>query len=113
PLTGLIGSTNLCVAYTLTASLKEASKACDAAVSFAPRVDSSSIRSLSHESATSWALSNRAVLRALRGDVAGAMSDLKAAGKAPGGTQLSARNLAHLESMPAYRERVALADSAD
>src|SRR5215471_8180248 len=35
PLIALIGATNLCVAYTMTASFKEASKSCDAAVTLA------------------------------------------------------------------------------
>jgi hypothetical protein len=114
PLTALIGSTNLCVAYTMTASFKEAARSCDAAVALARRVDPPSNRRLSTdtESATARALSNRGVLRALRGDVAAAAGDLRAAQKSVGGVQLSARNLAHLESSPAYRERVVLADSA-
>ena len=111
PLIALIGSTNLCVAYTKTGAFKEASKACDAAVTLARSVDSPLVRSLSRDSATSRALSNRGVLRALRGDAARATSDLRAAQKSFGSSEVPARNLAHLESLPTYRERVALADS--
>ena len=112
PLIALIGSTNLCVAYTMTASFKEASKSCDTAVTLARQFDSPLTRSLSPDDAPSRTLSNRGVLRALRGDVAGAASDLRAAGKSIGASRLPARNLAHLETSPAYHDRVALTDSA-
>jgi hypothetical protein len=110
--TALIGATNLCVAYTKTGAFKEASKSCDAAVALARRADTPSARGIARESATAHALSNRGVLRALRGDAAGAVSDLRAAGKSIGSSQVPARNLAHLESSSAYRERLVLADSA-
>lgn len=112
PLTALIGSTNLCVAYTMTGALKRASKSCDAAVTLARQFDAPAAHKLTPDSATARALSNRGVLRALRGDLLGAVSDLRAAGKGVGSSPLPTRNLAHLESSPVYRERVALADSA-
>jgi hypothetical protein len=112
PITALIGSTNLCVAYTMTGSFKAASKSCDAAVALARGVDAPAARTLAPDSATSRALSNRGVLRALRGDATGAANDLRAARKTIGSSQLPSRNLAHLERSPAYRERVVLADSA-
>src|SRR5262249_51354214 len=95
PTTALISSTNLCVAYTKTGSFKEASKACDVAVALARGFDSSA-RGIASESPSSRALSNRGVLRALRGDTAGALSDLRTAGKAPGRSESPARNLAYL-----------------
>jgi Flp pilus assembly protein TadD len=111
PTTALISSTNLCVAYTKTGSFKEASKACDAAVALARGFDAPA-RGVASDSPSSRALSNRGVLRALRGDTAGALSDLRAAGKGPGSSQAPIRNLAYLTSSPVYRERVALADSS-
>ena len=111
PFTALIGSTNLCVAYAMTGALKRATKSCDAAVTLARQLDSPASRKLTPDDATSRALSNRGVLRALRGDALGAATDLHAAAKAVASSRLLARNLAHLESSPVYRERVALADS--
>ena len=86
-LTTLIGATNLCVAYTLTGAFKEAAKACDRALTLARTFDPPTARGIALDSPSARALSNRGVLRALRGDAVGAMSDLRAAGKSPGASK--------------------------
>jgi hypothetical protein len=108
--TALAGATNLCVGYTMTRAFKEAAKSCDDAVALARSFDSPTVRSALATDATSRALSNRGVMRALRGDAAGAAVDLQAAARAAGGAQAApTRNLGRLESSSGYRDRVALA----
>ena len=103
----LVGATNLCVAYTATGAFAEAREACERAVEMARREDSFASTRFPSNSATSRALSNRGVLRALIGDSAGAASDFRAAVKVTDAWPAAKRNLAHLETTPAYR--VALA----
>ncbi len=108
----LVAATNLCVAYTATGAFSEARGPCDRAVELARREDAAAMRPMMRETATSRALSNRGVLRALSGDSTGAASDLRAAAKRKDAFAAAASNLAHLESSPAHR--VALANgSAD
>jgi Flp pilus assembly protein TadD len=103
----LVATTNLCVAYTATGAFTEARGACDHAVELARREDAIDLRPFKGGTATSRALSNRGVLRALSGDSTGAASDLRAAAKLKEAFPAAGSNLAHLESSPAYR--VALA----
>src|SRR5262245_10752740 len=56
PLTALIGSTNLCVAYAMTGALRRASKSCDAAVTLARQFDAPASHKLTRDEATSRAL---------------------------------------------------------
>jgi Flp pilus assembly protein TadD len=108
----LVAATNLCVAYTATGAFPEARSACDRAVELAHREDVIASRAFTKETATSRALSNRGVLRALNGDSPGAASDFRAAAKLRAAWAAAERNLAYLESSPVYR--VALAGgSAD
>ena len=74
------------------------------------QVDGPASRSLSPPGATARALSNRGVLRALSGDVAGAARDLQSAVRSPGRSGTPERNLEYLASSPEYRERMALAE---
>ena len=93
--------------YTATGAFTEARGACDHAVELARREDAIDLRPFKGGTATSRALSNRGVLRALSGDSTGAASDLRAAAKLKEAFPAAGSNLAHLESSPAYR--VALA----
>ena len=104
--TELIGATNLCVAYTLTKAFREGIESCDAAVTLALQFDAPASRSLSPSGATARALSNRGVLRALSGDLAGAARDLQSAARSKGTSQAPQHNLAYLASSPEYRERM-------
>ena len=108
--TALVGATNLCVAYTITKAFREAVESCDAAVALARKVDGPASRSLPPPDATARALSNRGVLRALSGDVAGAARDLQAAARGIRSSKMPQRNLEYLASSPEYRERMALAE---
>jgi hypothetical protein len=108
--TALVGATNLCVAYTMTKAFREAVESCDTAVTLARQIDGPASRSLSPLGATARALSNRGVLRALSGDVAGAAKDLQAAVRSQGSSGAPERNLEYLASSPEYRERMALAE---
>lgn len=106
----LVGATNLCVAYTATGAFPEARGACDLAVEISRKEDALSSGRFPSGTATSRALSNRGVLRALVGDSAGAANDFRAAAKLANAWPAARRNLAHLESSPAHR--VALAEGA-
>jgi hypothetical protein len=108
--TALVGATNLCVAYTMTKAFHEAVESCDAAVALARQVDGPASRALSPPAATARALSNRGVLRALSGDVAGAAKDLQSAARSDGSAKAPQRNLEYLASSPEYRERMTLAE---
>jgi hypothetical protein len=108
--TALVGATNLCVAYTMTKAFREAVESCDAAVTLARQVDGPTSRSLPRPDATARALSNRGVLRALSGDVAGAARDLQSAARSQGSLKAPERNLGYLASSPEYRERMTLAE---
>lgn len=99
----LVAATNLCVAYTMKASLDAASTACDRAVQLATAVDTVGIRGVRVMAATSRALSNRGVLRALKGDWTGAVQDFRRAADLSGHWSAPGRNLARLETTPAYR----------
>jgi hypothetical protein len=103
----LVAATNLCVAYTATAAFPEAHEACDRAVELARSADASSSIRFRTESATSRALSNRGVLRAVTGDATGAASDFRNAAKRKSPWIAAASNLAYLESSAS---RVARAD---
>jgi hypothetical protein len=103
----LVVATNLCVAYTATGAFPEARGACDRAVELARRADAGSSIRVPTGTATSRALSNRGVLRALNGDAAGAATDFRAALKRKEAWAAAERNLAYLESSP---NRVARAD---
>jgi Flp pilus assembly protein TadD len=105
----LVAATNLCVAYTATGAFSEARGACDRAVELARREDAGTSLRSRGETATSRALSNRGVLRALTGNSAGAASDLRAAAKLKTPWSAVERNLAYLESSA---NRVASADRA-
>jgi hypothetical protein len=106
----LVAATNLCVAYTVTGAFAEARGACDRAVDLARREDAAASGRFSSETATSRALSNRGVLRAMLGDTAGAAGDFREASKLHDAWIAAERNLAHLESWP--KDRVASADAA-
>jgi hypothetical protein len=108
--TALVGATNLCVAYTMTKAFREAVESCEAAVSLARQFDGPVARTASRSDATARALSNRGVLRALSGDVAGAAKDLQLAARREGTWKAPERNLAYLASSPEYRERLAVAE---
>jgi Flp pilus assembly protein TadD len=100
-LSPLVSATNLCVAYTATGAFPEARGACDRAVELARREDAMATRPLAaSNTATSRALSNRGVLRALNGDASGAAGDFRAAAKLRHADSAAARNLAYLESQP-------------
>lgn len=98
----LVAATNLCVAHTATGAFAEAREACKRAVELAHREDRISGRFPS-ETASSRALSNRGVLRALTGDSAGAAGDFREAAKLRAPWSAAERNLAYLESSPVYR----------
>jgi len=68
----LVAATNLCVAYTATGAYPEARGACDRAVQLARSEDATVAGVFRSETATSRALSNRGVLRALSADPVGA-----------------------------------------
>jgi hypothetical protein len=108
--TALVGATNLCVAYTMTKAFREAVESCDAAVALARQIDGPASRRLSPPDATTRALSNRGVLRALSGDVAGAAKDLQSAVRSGATKSAPQRNLEYLSSSPEYRERMTLAE---
>ena len=106
----LIAATNLCVAYTVTRSFEKAAPTCDRALSLAMAADSSVRRAGSTHEATIRALTNRGVLRAVRGDATGAAHDFRAAADLRGAWQAPSRNLAYLQAVAA--DRVARAGSA-
>ncbi|MBN1239259.1 MAG: hypothetical protein JXB36_12215 [Gammaproteobacteria bacterium] len=112
PETRLIESTSLCVAYTMTGSFDEAHAACEDALESAQRVDDrASHMTFRSESETARAMSNRGVLKAVTGDMAGAEDDFRAASTMSGGSNASGRNLAHLEG--AVADRLAMAQSSE
>lgn len=94
----LIEHTNLCVAYTLTGRYAAANEACESALNAAKRVDENHSRVLPRlGTETAKAITNRGVLRAMSGDMAGAESDFKAATAMHGASSAPSRNLEHLE----------------
>lgn len=99
---GLVATTNLCVAHTVRRELTAASAACERAVELAKREDAAVGSRFARTSATAKALTNRGVLRAVRGDADGAAGDFRKA-VALRGTEAPARNLAYLESLPPSR----------
>jgi Flp pilus assembly protein TadD len=103
----LVAATNLCVALTATGAFPDARAACDRALELARREDAIASPRFRTETATSRALSNRGVLRALNGDSVGAANDFRAAAKMRSPWAAAVRNLAFLESSPA---RVASAE---
>jgi hypothetical protein len=110
PLTRLAATTNLCVAQTATGAFAAARSSCDRALELARSADGAQHGLRHGTSAAARALSNRGVLRALSGDIAGSARDLRAAALGAGRWGGAAQNLARLESSPSYR--VALADGA-
>jgi Flp pilus assembly protein TadD len=74
----LVAATNLCVAYTVQRAFAEAEKSCGYAVNLAITADRRP-RLRRGESAGAKALSNRGVLRALRGDAERAFADFRRA----------------------------------
>lgn len=92
-------STNLCVAYTMTARLQDAQAPCDAAVQ-AAEVGASRGQRRNHDYLTEWAtaLSNRGVLRALSGDATGARADFARAMTLGSASSLPETNLARLDA---------------
>jgi Flp pilus assembly protein TadD len=101
--TSLVAATNLCVALTKEGRLDVAVAACDEAVALADRLESKSMREIAPRSLTPHALSNRGVLRALRGDAPGAASDFKAAARGAARWDVPSRNLVSLEAAPKNR----------
>lgn len=99
----LVASTNLCVAYTVTGVFEAAQNACAKAVTLAKRLDDMPHRRFARSTATSKALTNRGVLRAVSGDSAGAATDFRKAAAMRGADSAASRNLAYLESSPSYR----------
>jgi hypothetical protein len=99
----LVATTNRCVAFTLKRELAEAERSCAAALTLAVRADRSTYGRFPRESATSKALSNRGVLRALAGSAADAAADFREAAAIRGADGAPNRNLAHLENSPVYR----------
>jgi tetratricopeptide (TPR) repeat protein len=91
---------NLCVAYTKTEKIAEASVACDAAIAISEqdtqRGDSASKRNAARD--LSLAHSNRGVLRAVTGDYDGAMLDFEYAVRISDDVDAAALNLARLKS---------------
>jgi Flp pilus assembly protein TadD len=106
----LTAATNLCVAHTVMGEFIAAQRACNLALTLAQRSDRVSFRRFSAEEATSRALSNRGVLRAVSGDAAGAAEDFEQAAKLNGAWDAASRNLAYLQTLPAHR--LALAENS-
>jgi hypothetical protein len=104
----LVASTNLCVAHTMNRSFPEAYAACAEALRLAVRADERPYSLIRARAATAKALSNRGVLRAISGDAIGAARDFRKAARLSSARGAPARNLAKLESSPAYR--LALSD---
>ncbi len=105
----LIAATNLCVAYTVTRVLDKAAAVCERAVTLAKIVETVSRRDIRRmREATTKAMTNRGVLRAVSGDSVGATADFKAAAKLSASGAAPMRNLAYLESLPV--DRVARAE---
>lgn len=106
----LMEHTNLCVAYTLTRSFEHAHASCEAALKLAREVDAAqSHRTFRTEQETAKAISNRGVLKAVTGDLAGASSDFTEAMAAIGASRVPDRNLARLEG--AVPDRLAMMES--
>ena len=100
----LMEHTNLCVAYTLTSSYQQAHASCEAALKMAREVDAEqSQKTFRVEHETAKAMTNRGVLKAMSGDLAGAASDFREATAAIGATKAPDRNLVHLEGAMADR----------
>lgn len=101
--TALVASTNLCVAHTVKRDLAEAESACAKAVTLAKRADATPSTRFPRAIATSKAMMNRGVLRALRGDSIGAANDFREAAAMRGADPAASRNLAYLQSSPTHR----------
>lgn len=100
----LIERTNLCVAYTVTGNYAKARETCEAAIGIARHVDAGGVRSASRSGTeTAKAMTNRGVLKAMTGDMAGAAMDFRTATAAIGAPKAPARNLARVEGETADR----------
>src|SRR5690606_5964825 len=100
----LVEHTNLCVAYTATRDYVDARSSCDAALELARAVDASRARKtfrMDHE--TAKAMTNRGVLKALTGDVAGAADDFRKATAMSAALAAAERNLARIDGAAAGR----------
>ena len=104
----LATATNLCVAYTLKRDFAAAGSTCETALDLAERIDENvSIGTFRSKAATGVAMTNRGVLRALSGDMSGAVRDFRDAVAMKSTPGASARNLANLEAW-----QVAMAEPA-
>ena len=99
----LVASTNRCVAYTVKREFAAAESACAKAITLAVRADNMRYHRFPRESATSKAVTNRGVLRALSGNSIGAANDFRKAAAMRGADEAPNRNLAYLQSSPAHR----------
>ena len=100
----LIERTNLCVAYTVTGNYAKARETCEAAIEIARHVDAGGVRGASRSGTeTAKAMTNRGVLKAMTGDMAGAAMDFRTATAAIGAPKAPARNLARVEGETADR----------
>ncbi len=86
--------TNLCVAYTKNAQIDEATAVCDAAVSRLKRMSSVEMS----RTDLAIALSNRGVLRAVKGEIELARKDFQDAIELRSGLSAPETNLARLDS---------------
>jgi hypothetical protein len=93
----LKASTNLCVAFTLSADFSAAGRACSRALEIARKFDAGrgGLRSMEE---TGKALSNLGVLKAVSGDTAGAAEDFTRAARL-GRLDSALRNLDRLETV--------------
>ena len=100
----LVLSTNLCVAYTAKGNFPHAAWSCDRAVRIALETDGRSYPlAAGAGSMIARAFSNRGVLRALSGSSDAAAADFRRAARAQADSGAARRNLARLETSPAYR----------
>jgi hypothetical protein len=104
----LVAATNLCVAYTKTGAFEKAEASCARALSLARSMDRMPGSRMREHTATSLALRNRGVLRAVSGDAMGAAADFRRASLRGDTLAAAARNLEHLETSPAYRLALAV-----
>lgn len=92
---------NLCVAYTLTGKFDQAAPACEAAISKSKqngRQENSPLNPYDDSRDLALAYSNRGVLRAVSGDIEGAIQDFEYAAEVNTDLVAAAENLAYLKA---------------
>lgn len=106
----LVEHTNLCVAYTVVRDFALARERCDTALELARHVDEDLSHGVSRtEQETAKAMTNRGVLKAMTGDVAGAASDFRRALAVTGPRNAAGSNLLRVES--AMTDRLAMTEA--